>query len=237
MPIVSQQPPGPESIGAIARSGLRGAIYPTRLWRLPGATGVHALKFDCGRLGLGPMHLAVDGRVVARFAKPGRNAPWIQTPPLTIDDRVVIVYAESHNNGDWVTVDVFADGTSLATGKSVTSIANRATVAGLASARYKSPMDPVVFARATIRGVVLGVSGFGVLRLLIESAQKSVVRAGLGALLCLALWLTGSVSLRVLERAATGRRRGLRAAAVVLVCLCLCVAIFGAVMTVESLIL
>jgi hypothetical protein len=222
MSFVAGRPSGDESGAAPVRYGLRGAIVPAKSWCVDGDTGSHVVSFDCGALGRGPLGVTVDGKRFGEVPKPGRARPSILGAPFSIDGRQVLVYAESLDFGDTVTVDVFVDGVSLTDGRTADTIELREAEAARRGALYRSPMDPVEFARAAIRGLMLSVTGLGILRVIVEQTQKSLVRAGLIVIYCVGMWLVGWASLRILDRVTrAGERRGLRASLVVAGCLVL----------------
>ncbi len=217
--------------------GMRGAIFPMKKWNLPGASGFHELKFDCGHIGLGPMHVRMDGKRIAQFPKPAKKQPAVTFGPIVLDGHEVVFFAESHDFGDTVMVDVFVDGVSLRTGAGLTSLPARTTSAGARSATYTSPLDSVVVARTVIGGTVACWTGLGALRAVVQGGLRSPGMIPLMVLYFLGLWFVGWLSLRLL--AGVGKdtpRRRLRVLGVALFDLGLSVAVAGALLALTFLV-
>jgi hypothetical protein len=215
-------------VAAPVRYGLKGAITPAKIWRMTGTTGLHILKLDCGRFGRGPMHLSVDGKRAATFAKPGRKQPSILTAPMAIDGRQVVIYAESRDFGDSVRCDVFVDGTSLWDSSPLAAVAGRTTDARLSSALYRSPLDPIQMSRRIIQGWMAAIFGLGALRALIGAAQKSLRSGFMLVIWGVSIWVIGFASLRLLNRVASRPRlRGVLATGIIVGCVLADAAVFG----------
>lgn len=115
------------SIGSTAISWARWSVMNNR-WLVPGVTRPHELRIDSGTLGFGPIHVRVDGQLVATFQKPNRKQPATWSTPMAVDGYEAQAYAQTVK-GMSVYVDLFVNGWSLLDGSPISVLSGRAAAA------------------------------------------------------------------------------------------------------------